>query len=257
MSEFDEAFWPDESPDEGVFVPDMSAVAAASQQLADAEEALRAATERLAAAEDAAADAEGDEEVAQAKYDDYAADDRKQAWQVTAAASDLAKKSRALNRGRQRLTAAQAAHAEASAAASAARVALNTAWSTAAPEDGEGVQLMVTQLPLAAPPQELVEWVEGTLQDTLTSLGKTEARWCAQWAEHPEAVHRLAGMFDEWQLMIVGSTRGPSLHGFIRDVLDYHLPHLVSTDYGAFARCGEDYGHEQHRRLDGRTSAIR
>lgn len=254
MPEFDDSTWPGEPPNEGVFVPDMDAVARATQQVAAAEEALRVATEKVGPAEDAAADAEGDQEVAQAKYDDYAADDKKQPWQVTAAASDLAKKTRALNRARERLAAARNALAEATSALTAARVALTTAWSTAAPDDGEGVQLMVTQLPLAAPPEELVEWVEGTLQDTLTSLGKTESRWCAQWTEHPEAVHRLAGMFDEWQLMIIGSTRGPSLHGFIRDVLDYHLPHLVSTDYGTFARCGEDYGHETHRRLDGRSS---
>lgn len=35
----------------------------------------------------------------------------------------------------------------------------------------------------------------------------------------------------------------------IRDVVDYHMPYLVSRELGVFAKCGE-YGHEIHNRLD-------
>lgn len=117
-------------------------------------------------------------------------------------------------------------------------------------DDQIDVRLLVNEVPLAAAPPVLVDWVEGVLQDFLTGAGKKgEARWCEKWQEHPDAVHRLAAMYDEWLVMLIGGKGAPSLHMFVREVLDYHLPHLTSKEYGTFARCDVD-GHEPHRRLD-------
>lgn len=118
------------------------------------------------------------------------------------------------------------------------------------PVDDVFVPLLVTQVPLRTTPPELVEWVDGVLQDFLTGAGKKgEVRWCTKWTEHPNAVHRLAAMYDEWQVMLAGGKGAPSLHQIVREVLDYHLPYLTNKEYGTFARCDVD-GHEPHRRLD-------
>ncbi|MBE7956367.1 DUF4913 domain-containing protein [Microbacterium oxydans] len=117
-------------------------------------------------------------------------------------------------------------------------------------DETDGLQLMVLRVPLTEAPAELVAWVEGTLQDRLTGAGKAaETRWCTRWTEHPDAVHRLAAMYDEWQVMLAGGKGAPSLHMMIREVLDYHMPFLTSKEFGIFAQCGE-YGHEKPRRVD-------
>lgn len=102
-------------------------------------------------------------------------------------------------------------------------------------------------LPLTEPSAELVAFVDGTLLDLLAPAGSAETRWCAQWAEHPDAVHRLAAIRDEWNLMLAAQD-GPPLHAFLRDVLDYHLPLLIDQHRGAFRACG--YSHEPRKRLD-------
>lgn len=117
-------------------------------------------------------------------------------------------------------------------------------------DDEAQMQLLVTQVPLRDAPHVLVDWVENVFQDCLTGAGKKgEARCCANWTEHPEAVHRLAAMYDEWLVMLAGVEGAPSLHLVYREVLDYHLPYLVNWEYGVFARCDVD-GHEPHRRID-------
>lgn len=115
-------------------------------------------------------------------------------------------------------------------------------------DEADGLHLMVSRVPLTEAPTELVAWVEGTLQDRLTGTRK-DTRWCSQWTEHPDALHRLAAIFDEWQFLMAGGEGAPSLHMFIREVLDYHMPYLVSREFGIFTKCGED-GHEPHRRVD-------
>ncbi|MFN3337315.1 MAG: DUF4913 domain-containing protein [Thermomicrobium sp.] len=120
---------------------------------------------------------------------------------------------------------------------------------TAEVDEANGLRLMVSRVPLMEAPAELIAWVNGTLQDRLTGSGKTDTRWCSQWTEHPDALHRLAAMFDEWQFLLVGGEGAPSLHMFIREVLDHHMPYLVSREFGIFAKCGE-HGHEPHRRMD-------
>ncbi|MVQ41396.1 hypothetical protein GON06_04380 [Microbacterium sp. MAH-37] len=56
-------------------------------------------------------------------------------------------------------------------------------------------------------------------------------------------------MYDEWQYLLLGGKGAPSLHMFIREVLDHHMPYLTSRDFGVFAKCDQD-GHEPHRRID-------
>lgn len=123
-------------------------------------------------------------------------------------------------------------------------------------DEADGLRLMVSRVPLDEAPAELIMWVEGDFQDFLTGMGKAESRWCARWVEHPDAVHRLAAMYDEWQLMLLRVKGAPTLHAFVREVLDYHMPHLVGKEFGVFAKCGVD-GHEPHRRLDTDTARPR
>jgi hypothetical protein len=117
-------------------------------------------------------------------------------------------------------------------------------------DEGQFVALLVERVPLGAPPPELIAFVEGTLQDCFTAAGKTGTkRWCTLWAEHPDAVHRLAAIYDEYTLMLTGGKGVPSLHIFIREVIDYHLPYLVDREFGAFRLCDSD-GHTGHQRLE-------
>lgn len=101
------------------------------------------------------------------------------------------------------------------------------------------------QVPLNEIPDGLVDFVDGTLLAFLTSAGE-KTIWCAEWRDHPDAVHRLAAMADQWEESALGGTVG--LHSFFRDVLDYHLPFLVDAEKGAFRGCKFD--HAKRRRLD-------
>lgn len=119
------------------------------------------------------------------------------------------------------------------------------------PLDGEtNSSLLVNRVPLVAVPYELVSFVNGTLMDSLTGAGKVNRkRWCTQWVKHPDAVHRLAAIYDQWLFLLAGGKNAPSLHDFIRDCVDYHMPMLTDPDYGVFSQCDVD-GHEQHKRID-------
>lgn len=103
-------------------------------------------------------------------------------------------------------------------------------------------------LPLTADtdlPQDFTRWVDTTLLGSLTAARHLEKRvWCDRWAEHPDVLHRLFAMWVEWQDV---QARTSSLHDFIRNVLDYHMPYLVG-EYGSLRRCG--HGHKPHVRLD-------
>lgn len=117
-------------------------------------------------------------------------------------------------------------------------------------EAAEPLDLMVTRVPLATAPASLIAFVNGPLQDRFTGAGKKDTRrWCTRWTEHPDAVHRLAAIYDEYQFMLLGGKGAPSLHMFIREVVDYHMPYLVDPSNGVFAECGQ-YGHAEHARVD-------
>lgn len=237
------------------FVPDMDAIAAASLDVVAAEESVRAAEERAGITGDALADANDDVTVAETKVDDYTDDDTKLPWQIASAQRELAKKTRAQARAQRRhdetqheLTKAQQVLADAHAALEVAR---STPASAGEDVDEDGVQLLVWSVPLTVAPPELVVWVESTLQEYLTSTAGPfkGAKWCRSWHTHPDAVHRLAAIYDQWTLMRLGGKLAPSLHAFIREVLDYHMPYLVSRESGIFQRCDVD-GHDPHTRID-------
>jgi hypothetical protein len=102
-------------------------------------------------------------------------------------------------------------------------------------------------LPLTHAGAELVDFVETVLMDYLTGAGKANRkRWCSSWEEHPEAVHRLAAIYDVWETTLTGDV---SLHAFYRDILDYHLPMLTDPETGVFCQCDRD-GHQPHERID-------
>ncbi|WP_424937792.1 MULTISPECIES: DUF4913 domain-containing protein [Bacteria] len=115
---------------------------------------------------------------------------------------------------------------------------------------GEPMDVLVQHVPLLEAPAALVAFVNGPLQDRFTGAGKKDTkRWCIRWTEHPDAVHRLAAIYDEYQFMLIGGKGAPSLHMFIREVIDYHMPFLVDPSSGVFAECGH-YGHADHTRVD-------
>ncbi|MDJ0336593.1 DUF4913 domain-containing protein [Salinibacterium sp. G-O1] len=102
-------------------------------------------------------------------------------------------------------------------------------------------------LPLTDIPDSVRAFVDGVLLPHLTAGQPKDTIWCSQWGEHPDAVHRLAAISDEWSHML--ESPDASLHGFLRDVLDYHLPMLVDREKGSFRRCGQGR-HSTHAQLD-------
>jgi hypothetical protein len=106
---------------------------------------------------------------------------------------------------------------------------------------------LIRILPLEHADGDLVDFVETVLMDKLTGAGKqNQKKWCADWEQHPEAVHRLQAIYDVWQETAIGQV---GLHGFYHDVLDYHLPLPTSPETGVFAQCDRD-GHQPHSRID-------
>lgn len=96
--------------------------------------------------------------------------------------------------------------------------------------------MLSERLPLTEAPEELPEFVDGVLLPYLTPSESNRVVWCTQWRDHPDAVHRLAAIHEEWATML--GKEDASLHLFLRDVLDYHLPLLIDSEKGAFRRCG-------------------
>lgn len=115
-----------------------------------------------------------------------------------------------------------------------------------ADEPAAGVQLpiySVDELPPA-----FSTFVETTLLDSLTGASKGRWSWCTRWSEHPDAVHRLLAIWQQW-LEVQADPMG--LHDFLRNTLDYHLPLLVG-EHGALRAC--QYGHRGHERIATETT---
>lgn len=188
------------------FIVDELAIAAATAEVIAAETAVHVAEKDADAADDALADATDAVSVAETKVDDYSSDDGKLPWQIASARSELAKKTRACARATRHHGEAHARLTAARTALALALEALELAKTTPANEEDEAgspISLLAWDVPLTSAPAELVAWVEGTFQDYLTgTIGLVKSgRWCSRWAEHPDAVHRLAGIYDEWTLM--------------------------------------------------------
>lgn len=96
---------------------------------------------------------------------------------------------------------------------------------------------------VATLPPAFSTFVESTLLDSLTAGSKAGRVWCTRWREHPDAVHRL---FAIWQQWLEVQSDPMLLHEFLRNTLDYHLPLLVG-EHGALHGC--QYGHRAHERI--------
>lgn len=108
-------------------------------------------------------------------------------------------------------------------------------------------QLAAVDFPVASASAELQSFVNEVLLKALTEQGADErSAWCGRWVEHPEAVQRLAAIYDAYLLVAVGDL---AIHALYRDVIDHHLPLLVAHQRGIFERCRE--GHKTALRLDG------
>ncbi|MFV0459914.1 MAG: DUF4913 domain-containing protein [Actinomycetales bacterium] len=64
--------------------------------------------------------------------------------------------------------------------------------------------------------------------------------WCSQWWEHPDAVLRLEGLRQSWEMCRAEPDLGMSV--WLRDHADYHLPILCEVD-GPFRGCSPERGH--------------
>lgn len=98
--------------------------------------------------------------------------------------------------------------------------------------------------PVAADQDEvrLGEWVETFLAVTFTRSLGGEHRWCARWAEHPEAVLRLRALREALVVLRSDSPIGEAI--WLRDHLDPQLAVLLSAR-GPFALCSQN----RHDRL--------
>lgn len=105
--------------------------------------------------------------------------------------------------------------------------------------------MLPDRLPITAVPDNLPAFVDNVLLPTLTSGGKG-AVWCTTWQEHPDAVTRLAAISDEWTHLL--AEQDASLHSFLRDVLDHHMPMLIDAERGTFRDC--KHGHRPVKQLD-------
>jgi Domain of unknown function (DUF4913) len=70
--------------------------------------------------------------------------------------------------------------------------------------------------------------------------GRTRV-WCPQWWRHPEAVARLAAVWQAWEHLRRDPTVGLSV--WLRDHADYHVGVLLDPD-GPFKGCSPDRGHQ-------------
>ena len=83
---------------------------------------------------------------------------------------------------------------------------------------------------------DLESWVHEFFVLTFGRAGE-QARWCAQWWDHPEAVLRLDALWRTWEVASVDPVHGVA--DWIRNHLDPNLAVLFSPD-GPFGGCAED-----------------
>ncbi|MGW7679569.1 DUF4913 domain-containing protein [Kribbella sp. NPDC054772] len=66
--------------------------------------------------------------------------------------------------------------------------------------------------------------------------GPEQARWCAMWWDHPEAVLRLSALWRTWETASLDPVYG--IAGWIHDHLDPNLAVLFGAE-GPFAQCAD------------------
>jgi hypothetical protein len=91
-------------------------------------------------------------------------------------------------------------------------------------------------------------WVKKTLLPVYGREISTTAPWCSKWAEHPEAVARLHGLWLAWQELTAPTAgrTGPAI--WHRDHLDHVMAQLRSPA-GPFAACTTNANRPAHRLL--------
>ena len=80
-------------------------------------------------------------------------------------------------------------------------------------------------------------WVHEYFTPTFTRPIGGEIRWCAQWAEHAEAVTRLEALWRSWESLRLDPAVGMAT--WLTNYLDPLLAALVSRS-GTFAQCQPD-----------------
>lgn len=94
--------------------------------------------------------------------------------------------------------------------------------------------------PAAAPEpmyDTLDDWVREYFAPTFTRPIGGEIRWCAQWAEHAEAVTRLEALWRSWESLRLDAALGMTT--WLTNYLDPQLSALLSRS-GTFAQCQPD-----------------
>ena len=90
----------------------------------------------------------------------------------------------------------------------------------------------------SAPMSEtLDEWARDYFAPTFTRPIGGEIRWCAQWAEHAEAVTRLEALWRTWETLRLDPAIGMAT--WLTSYLDPLLTALLSRS-GTFAQCQPD-----------------
>ena len=205
-----------------------------------AETAYDEAQTALRVAQDAVADVDDDVAVAQAKYEEYSADETKADWERIATHAELAKAQRRLERATDdaygsETGAAQAEHHR-DAVVAALESVLAAGDDDALAEDDAGGD---GDLYFA----DVDAWVRGWLIPTWERRidgqradGASGFRWSARWWDHPEAVFRLEALWRAWEALRLDAGTGMSV--WLRDHADHHMPLLLSK-YGPFRRSEE------------------
>ncbi|WP_104168910.1 DUF4913 domain-containing protein [Arthrobacter sp. SX1312] len=93
-------------------------------------------------------------------------------------------------------------------------------------------------------PEELVDWVEG-LAAMLESVDRSQNQyWCSQWWNHPEAVDRLRGLYEQW----LEAQASGGMSSWWIDHFDRHATVLFSKR-GPFGECGTTHVDKTARRF--------
>ncbi|MHA7287677.1 DUF4913 domain-containing protein [Arthrobacter sp. MDT3-44] len=93
-------------------------------------------------------------------------------------------------------------------------------------------------------PEELVDWVEG-LVAMLESVDRSQNQyWCSQWWNHPEAVDRFRGLYEQW---LEAQANGGMSSWWI-DHFDRHATVLFARR-GPFGECGTSHTKKTARRI--------
>lgn len=93
-------------------------------------------------------------------------------------------------------------------------------------------------------PEDLVDWVE-SLAAMLESVDRSQNQyWCARWWNHPEAVDRFRGLYEQW---LEAQTNGGMSSWWI-DHFDRHATVLFSKR-GPFGECGTTHVARTARRV--------